>query len=76
MDKEQLPQLGISKLDDKNRITIPKQVLIFLNLKPGDYVSVERHNSTICLLKGYFAVRGRCNTQNNNQQTSERKNSA
>lgn len=65
MDKEQSPQLGISKLDDKNRITIPKKVLIFLNLKSGDYLSIEQHNNTICLLKGYFAVRGRCNTKNN-----------
>ena len=70
MDKERLPQLGISKLDDKNRITIPKQVLIFLNLKPGDYVSVEQHNGTICLLKGYFAVRGRCNTQNSERENN------
>lgn len=64
MEKSNLSQLGISKLDSKKRITLPNKVLEILNLKIGDYVSIEHHNGTVCILKGYFVVRGRCNANN------------
>ena len=57
MNKEQLPQLGVSKIDSRNRITLSTKVLDALNLESGDYVSVENHDGVIRLLKAYLYVR-------------------
>jgi len=57
MDKEQILTLGIRKLDDKNRVVIPKKAMKILNLKSGGHVAIEQHGGQICLLKAYYSVR-------------------
>ena len=73
MEKANLSQLGICKLDSKKRITLPSKVLEILNLEIGDYVSVEHNNGTICILKGYFVVKGRNNYNGGGNDGSARK---
>jgi len=49
--------MGICKIDARNRITLPKDVLNRLNVTSGDIVSIENNNGNICILKAYISVR-------------------
>ena len=48
-------QLGISRIDDRKRITIPRSVLDIL--PKGEYISWELDkNNCICVFKGHLRV--------------------
>lgn len=57
MNKEQKPQLGLSRIDSRKRVTLSNKVLNVLNLKAGDFVSIENHNGSVRLLKAYICVK-------------------
>ena len=48
---------GTCKIDSKNRITLSPKTMKFLKLTPGDYVSIEECDSTLCLYKAYICVK-------------------
>lgn len=60
-------QLGTSRVNDKNRIYIPKEVVNFLNIKIGDFLSFElnEEEKTILVFKGHLRF---LRTKNNNNQ--------
>lgn len=49
--------LGISKIDNRNRITLSRKAIDHLNLQSGDYVSIELVDNSLCLFKAYYNVR-------------------
>lgn len=48
-------QLGTTRVNDKNRIYIPKEVINFLNIKIGDFLSFElNEKKQILVFKGHL----------------------
>ena len=45
------------KIDDRNRVTLPKWVLDDINCKSGDFVAFEKSNGRNCIYKAFFGVR-------------------
>lgn len=57
MEKLENTTFGISKIDSKNRVTIPSEALDFLKVSNGYYVSFNLYNNALILHKAYFVIR-------------------
>jgi len=62
-------QLGTAKITDNNRIYIPPNVVKYLKLNQGDFLSFERNeNNQIMVFKGHL----RFYRSNSNQSKGEK----
>jgi len=59
-------QLGTARINNNNRIYIPKEVIDFLNIKVGDFLSFEvNENNIICVFKGSLRIARKNNARFN-----------
>jgi len=63
--------MGICKIDERKRITLPKPVLKFLNLNSGDLVSIENDDNFLCLHKAYICIKRNKNKCGGVDETKE-----
>ena len=57
MGKPEKNNYRICKIDSRNRISIPPEVMEKLNLESGNHISIEEHDGQLCIFKAYFGVR-------------------
>lgn len=63
-------QLGTARVNNKNRIYIPKEVIDFLNIKVGDFLSFELNEKNhISIFKGHLRFLRTNNYQPENEKT-------
>jgi len=60
-----MTEIGTRKIDQVNRVSIPPEIMKFLNLKPKDYVCFDKTNENVCIFKAYLCVkRNNCKPKN------------
>ena len=55
--KNEEKNFSTCKIDSKNRITLSKNVLDFLNVESGDIIAIESTECGLCIHKAYISVR-------------------
>ena len=69
MGKTDINNMGICKIDARNRITLPPTVMQHLNLNSGNHITIEEQDGVLKLYKAYFGVRRNNNGNNGNGGT-------
>ena len=65
-------QLGTAKITENNRIYIPPNVVKFLRLIQGDYLSFEKNeNNHICIFKGHLRFLRKSNSNYQQKRAKE-----